>query len=221
MKLEKTWHEQLKDHISLPYMQNLKTFLEREKQQGISIYPSEDQVFSAFFYTPFPEVKVVIIGQDPYHSPGQAHGLSFSVLPNVPPPPSLRNIFQELKNDIGSPYPSNGCLIPWAKQGVFLLNTILTVRSNHPGSHRGKGWEQFTDAVIEKLVNREDPIIFLLWGKFAQKKQNIIQNHPQHIIFSSAHPSPYSVSKFYGTKPFSRINESLRNLNKKEINWII
>lgn len=219
MKISKNWNEKLQDEISLPYVQELKKFLEEERQSGHIIYPPEEHIFSAFSYTPYEHVKVVIIGQDPYHGPNQAHGLSFSVQENIPFPRSLKNIFQEISTDLKIPMPKTGCLIPWAKQGVFLLNSTLTVRKGEPNSHSKKGWERFTDAVVKKLLEREDPIVFLLWGKSAQEKGKMIFATQQHKALISSHPSPYSVSGFYGCKHFSKANNFLISWGKEPINW--
>lgn len=218
MKLEKSWHEKLKNEISQPYIQELKKFLEDEKKAGKTIYPPEQLVFSAFLQTPYDQVKVVIVGQDPYHGPGQAHGLSFSVLPGVPVPPSLKNIYKELETDLGIRRPSSGCLISWAKQGVLLLNATLTVNAGDPKSHHGKGWERFTDAVIDILAQRSDPIVFLLWGKSAQEKcHKVMGTH--HAVFQAAHPSPYSADRFLGCRHFSKANEFLKKVGKEPIDW--
>jgi len=220
MKLEKSWHEKLKNEISQPYIQELKAFLEQEKKDGKIIYPPEPLIFNAFLQTPFDKVKVVISGQDPYHGAGQAHGLSFSVLPGVTPPPSLKNIFKELETDLGIPRPSHGCLISWAQQGVLLLNATLTVRAGEPRSHYGKGWERFTDAVIDILAQRPDPLVFLLWGKSAQEKcHKVLGSH--HAVFQSAHPSPYSADKFFGCRHFSKANEFLKKNGKEPIDWTV
>ena len=219
MNIEKSWAAELKEELSLPYIQELKLFLKEEKEAGQVIYPSEDLIFSAFFETPFHKVKVVIVGQDPYHGPEQAHGLSFSVLPGVTIPPSLKNIFRELESDLQIPVSKTGCLLPWAKQGVFLLNSSLTVRAGEPGSHRKKGWERFTDAVIDKLLERQDPLIFLLWGKAAQEKGEKILASKIHKVFIAAHPSPYSVKNFKGCKHFSKVNEELKLRGQKPIDW--
>ncbi len=224
MKLEKSWHEVLKEEIQKPYIQHLKDFLEKEHKAKKVIYPPEPQVFHAFSQTPFPAVKVVIIGQDPYHGQGQAHGLSFSVPCGMPYPPSLRNIFEELKQDVKIPEPETGCLTCWAKQGVLLLNATLTVEANKPKSHYGKGWERFTDAVVAKLVEREDPVVFLLWGKSAQEKCSHIVTREKnpHVILEAPHPSPYSVhSGFFGCRHFSKTNEWLKKWGKKPIDWSV
>ncbi len=220
MKLEKSWYEKLKNEIDQPYIQELKKFLEEEKQAGKTIYPPEPLVFNSFLQTPFDKVKVVIVGQDPYHGPGQAHGLSFSVLPGIPSPPSLKNIYKELEADLGIRRPSSGCLLSWAQQGVLLLNATLTVRAGEPKSHHGKGWERFTDAVIDTLAQRSDPIVFLLWGKSAQEKcHKVIGTH--HAIFQAAHPSPYSATHFLGCHHFSKANEFLKKVGKEPINWTV
>jgi uracil-DNA glycosylase len=222
MTLEKSWHEKLKEEIQSPYIAQLKAFLEGEKQAGQVIYPPEPLVFQAFSQTPFSKVKAVIVGQDPYHGAGQAHGLSFSVPPDVKPPPSLKNIFRELEDDLKIPQPQTGCLLNWAKEGVLLLNATLTVRSGDPRSHYGKGWERFTDVVISKLNEREDPLVFILWGKSAQEKfHNILNGKTKHAVLMSAHPSPYSVSGFFGCRHFSKTNEFLKQWGKSEINWSI
>ena len=220
MKLEKSWYEKLKNEISQPYIQELKMFLEEEQKAGKIIYPPEELIFNSFLQTPFEKVKVVIVGQDPYHGPGQAHGLSFSVLPGITAPPSLKNIFKELETDLGIRRPSSGNLISWAKQGVLLLNATLTVRTGEPKSHHGKGWERFTDAVIDILAQRPDPLVFLLWGKSAQEKcHKVIGTH--HAIFQAAHPSPYSATHFLGCHHFSKTNEFLKKVGKEPIDWTV
>lgn len=220
MKLEKSWHEKLKNEIQQPYIHELKNFLEKEKSEGKIIYPPEPLVFNAFLQAPFDKVKVVIMGQDPYHGAGQAHGLSFSVPRGVTPPPSLKNIFKELQTDLGLPIPSQGCLMSWAEQGVLLLNATLTVRAGEPKSHYGKGWERFTDAVIDQLALRSDPIAFLLWGKSAQEKcHKVLGTH--HGVFQSAHPSPYSADRFFGCRHFSQVNAFLQKNGKDPIDWTV
>jgi uracil-DNA glycosylase len=219
-KLESSWQKALKEELKKPYIMMLSDFVEKERQKGIPIYPPEDLVFNAFFKTPYKDVKVVIMGQDPYHGKGQAEGLAFSVPVGVKQPPSLKNIFKELSSDLKIENNGNGCLEPWAKQGVLLLNATLTVSEKDPMSHHGRGWEMFTDAVIESLVNREDPVIFVLWGKSAQAKAKQIQNNPIHYILSAPHPSPFSAhTGFLGCRHFSQINNILRKLGKKEIDW--
>lgn len=221
MKLEKSWHEVLKEELNLPYIQELKSFLEEEKKRGATIYPPEDLVFNAFLHTPFDKVKVVIVGQDPYHGKGQAHGLSFSVLPGVTIPPSLKNIYKELIEDVKINPPKTGCLTGWADQGVLLLNATLTVREREPKSHYGRGWEHFTDKVIEKLAERKDPLVFLLWGKSAQEKVERVLAHanPSHLVLTAAHPSPYSATMFLGCKHFSKTNKQLIAWGKTPIDW--
>lgn len=221
MKLEKSWHEALQQEFKQRYVEELKKFLQEEKKAGFTIYPEENLVFNAFSKTPFDKVKVVIVGQDPYHGAGQAHGLSFSVPKGTTPPPSLKNIFKELRSDLGVCDFKHGCLESWALQGVLLLNATLTVRAKEPKSHYGMGWERFTDAVIELLCQKKEPIVFLLWGKTAfEKCANILnkKEHP-HVVLTAAHPSPYSVSGFLGCKHFSKTNECLAKWGKNPINW--
>lgn len=223
IKLAKSWHNKLEDEIKKPYVQELKAFIQKEKEAGYTIYPPLPSIFNAFSHTSFDEVKVVIMGQDPYHGAHQAHGLSFSVQKGIPIPPSLKNIYKELKNDLDIPEATHGCLESWAKQGVLLLNATLTVRAGNPRSHYGMGWESFTDKVIEKLCEREDPLVFLLWGKSAKEKcENILnlKKHP-HVILTAAHPSPYSATGFLGCRHFSKTNEYLEKWGKKVINWRI
>ncbi len=184
----------------------------------MTIYPSQSDIFNALKYTPLEEVKVVIIGQDPYHGPKQAHGLSFSVLPGITPPPSLKNIFLELKNDLGISIPNHGCLINWAKQGVLLLNAVLTVESGKPQSHANIGWEHFTDKIIQVLNDKKNGLVFLLWGAYAQRKGEII-DPTKHYILKAAHPSPFSVKGFLSCRHFSKTNEILKKMNKTPINW--
>lgn len=222
MKLEKSWHQKLSEEIEKPYIQILKDFLAKEKTEGQAVFPQDSLIFNAFLNTPFDQVKVVIIGQDPYHGPGQAHGLSFSVPSGISLPPSLKNIFLELQQDLGVPRSEQGCLIPWAKQGVLLLNATLTVRSGQPRSHYGKGWERFTDAVMAKLLQRKDPIVFMLWGKAAQEKLQQVQMHSEisHAVLTAAHPSPYSAhSGFFGCHHFSKANIFLEKAGKAPIDW--
>ncbi len=222
MKIEASWYEKLKEEIAKPYVRDLKDFLAEEKRKGKVIYPQESQVFNAFLYTPFDRVKVVIMGQDPYHGAGQAHGLSFSVPCGVRCPPSLKNIFAELEEDLQVPIPQDGCLSKWAKQGVLLLNATLTVQASEPRSHYGKGWERFTDMVVDKLVGREDPVIFVLWGKSAQEKcEHILQDERKgRAVLTAAHPSPYSAyNGFFGCRHFSKINQLLTQLGKVPIDW--
>jgi uracil-DNA glycosylase len=222
MKLEASWHAQLKEEISLPYVNELKAFLAQEKSKGAVVYPPEPLVFHAFSQTPYAKVKVVIVGQDPYHGAGQAHGLSFSVPSGIIAPPSLKNIFKELIDDVKIAPPTQGCLNCWAKQGVLLLNASLTVRAGEPMSHHGKGWERFTDAVIARLIEREDPIVFLLWGKSAQEKcRQILDKKSNHAVLTAAHPSPYSAAKFLGCRHFSQANAFLKKWGKTPIDWSV
>lgn len=220
-EIETSWNHALQDELQKPYMIQLAAFLEMERSSGIEIYPHKDLVFNAFKNTPYPNVNVVIVGQDPYHGPGQAHGLCFSVPKGIPPPPSLVNIFKELAADVKFEVPNHGCLLPWAKQGILLLNATLTVQQGTPMSHHGKGWERFTDTVITKLCERPDPIIFVLWGKSAKEKgSQIKQINSHHIILTAPHPSPLSAhSGFFGCKHFSKINELLRQQKKNPIDW--
>jgi len=217
-KIEEGWKKVLENEFHSPYFIELKNFLLSEKQH-YPVYPPGPQIFSAFNYTPFDDVKVVLLGQDPYHGPGQAHGLCFSVPNGIPKPPSLINIFKEINSDLGIPIPQSGNLEKWAKQGVFLLNAILTVRANQAASHHGKGWETFTDAAISALSQQKTGIIFLLWGNYAQEKQKLIDTS-KHYILKTVHPSPLSVQRgFFGCKHFSKTNQLLREMGKEEIDW--
>lgn len=218
VKIESSWKEVLKEEFDKDYFKDLTRFV-REEYQNHRIYPPAKLIFSAFDFTPFQSVKLVIIGQDPYHGQGQANGLCFSVNNGVRLPPSLLNIYKELKSDLGIEIPVNGNLESWAKQGVLLLNATLTVRSKSPGSHQDKGWEQFTDAVIQELVNRKEGIVYILWGAYAQKKGAIIPEDKNFVI-KTAHPSPFSANRgFLGSKPFSKSNAYLRQIGKEEIDW--
>ena len=218
--LDPSWLEVLGDEFGKPYMVGLKKFLKDEKDAGNNIYPKGPDIFNAFNITPFSEVKVVILGQDPYHGEFQAHGLSFSVQKGITPPPSLKNIYKELVTDIPGFYiPNHGDLTAWAKQGVLLLNASLTVRANTPGSHQKKGWEEFTDHVIKTISDKKEGVVFILWGAFAQAKAELIDKTKHHII-KSPHPSPFSADRgFFGSKPFSKTNEILINKGKKPIDW--
>ncbi len=212
------WDEELKEEYKKEYFTELMNFVKEEYKDKV-IYPKQNEVFNAFRYTDFDNVKVVILGQDPYHGPNQAEGLSFSVSDDVLKPPSLKNIFKELESDLGIPFPKHNSLKPWAKQGVLLLNAVLTVEEHKPASHKGKGWETFTDDVIEILNKREKPIVFILWGAFARSKKSLITNK-QHYIIESAHPSPFSARNgFFGSKPFSKTNDFLRKNGLEEIDW--
>ena len=214
------WAQLLDDELKEPYYLELRKFLIDEYSTK-KIFPNMYDIFNALHFTSYADTKVVILGQDPYHEPGQAHGLSFSVLPDVPTPPSLMNIFKELRDDLGCFIPNNGCLKPWADQGVLLLNTVLTVRAHAANSHRGHGWEIFTDKIIRLLNDHERPLAFILWGNPARRKKNMITN-PRHFIVESAHPSPLSASGgFFGSRPFSRVNKFLESVGEAPIDWQI
>lgn len=218
--LNDTWKPYLLSQFSLPHMRKLRDFLASEKQRGRVIYPKGSQYFNAFEFTPFPKVKVVILGQDPYHGPGQAHGLCFSVSEGVPIPPSLANIYAEIVSDIGGTLPKSGCLIPWARQGVFLLNTVLTVEAGQPGSHRGRGWEMFTDEAIKALSVHREHLVFLLWGSHAQSKEALIDTS-KHAVFKAPHPSPLSAHRgFLGCRHFSKTNVYLKKHGIEPIVWL-
>ena len=217
--MEAGWSEALSEEFSQPYFRQLKSFL-LEERQTYRIYPPGPQIFSAFNFTPISAVRVVIIGQDPYHGAGQANGLCFSVSDGIKPPPSLVNIFKELNTDLGIPIPIHGNLEKWARQGVFLLNATLTVRQGQPASHHGHGWEQFTDAVIRTLSKQCNGLVFLLWGRFAQAKENLIDSSKHHIL-KAAHPSPFSVTGFYGCRHFSKTNALLVEEGHAPIDWNI
>lgn len=219
IKLEKSWKEVLEQEFSKPYMQELRSFL-REEQKNYQIFPPNKFIFNAFEHTPFYEVKVVILGQDPYHNIGQAHGLSFSVQPGVAIPPSLRNMYAELSTDIeGFTPPNHGTLTKWADQGVLLLNAVLTVRAHQAASHQKKGWETFTDTVIQKLSQERDGLVFILWGGYAKQKTKLIDS-TKHLIITAAHPSPLSAyNGFFGSKPFSKTNQYLKDHSKSPIDW--
>ncbi len=219
IRIEDSWKEILKDEFSLPYFQQIVGFLKTEKAAGKIIYPPGPSIFNAFEKTPFKKVKVVLLGQDPYHNPGQAHGLSFSVPRNVAMPPSLINIFKEIKDDLGIALPSHGNLEKWAEQGVLLLNATLTVRKNEPGSHSKIGWLIFTNAVIQKISDEMNGVVFILWGKFAQEKQALI-DETKHAVLKAAHPSPFSADKgFFGCRHFSKTNAYLTKQGKDPIDW--
>ncbi len=219
VQIEPSWREVLQHEFTKPYFQQIITFLKTEKASGKIIYPPGGLIFNAFLQTPFNEVKVVILGQDPYHGPGQAHGLSFSVPDNIKPPPSLVNIFKELQQDLGLPIPQNGNLTSWARQGVLLLNAVLTVSARDAASHAKIGWMHFTDAVIKTISQQKEGVIFLLWGKFAHDKQGLI-DETKHYVLKAAHPSPFSADKgFFGCKHFSKTNELLIQQAKTPIDW--
>ncbi len=218
-RLEPSWKARIGDEFQKPYMLSLLAFLEEEYRQGKTIFPQVDDIFAAFNHTPFDRVRVVIMGQDPYHGPGQAHGLCFSVKPGVPIPPSLQNIFKELQSDLGVSSPRNGSLIPWADQGVLLLNATLTVESGKAGSHHKRGWEQFTDRVIQTLNAEKSGLIFILWGSPAQKKCSLV-DETKHQVLKAPHPSPLSSYRgFFGCRHFSKVNEILRARGETLINW--
>ncbi len=221
VKIEESWKAVLKQEFNKAYFLQIATFLKAERLSGKTIYPPGSLIFNAFNTTPFDQLKVVLLGQDPYHGPGQAHGLSFSVQNGIPPPPSLINIFKELQTDIGMPIPSHGNLTHWAEQGVMLLNASLTVRANEPMSHSKIGWAEFTNAVIEKISAQKKNIVFLLWGKFAQEKQALV-DETKHLVLKSAHPSPFSADKgFFGCKHFSKTNSWLVSKGIDPIDWAL
>ncbi|MEI5908268.1 uracil-DNA glycosylase [Bacillus spongiae] len=218
MNIHNDWGPLLQAEFNEEYYQELQHFLSEEFRYQ-TVYPNKQDIYNALRYTPYGDVQVVILGQDPYHGLNQAHGLSFSVKPNVPHPPSLKNIFKELQDDLGVPIPKGGSLIPWAKQGVLLLNTVLTVREGKAHSHKNKGWERLTDKIISLLNDREDPIIFILWGKHAQEKKRQI-NQNRHFLLEAPHPSPLSAYRgFFGSRPFSKANKLLYRQGKSEILW--
>lgn len=218
IKLEQKWKQELLDQFEKDYMKELKKFLVQEISSGKTIYPHGSKIFEAFNLCPFDQTKVVIIGQDPYHGPGQAHGLCFSVLPEVKPPPSLKNIYKELEADIGFHPVSHGHLESWAKQGILLLNSVLTVEHKKAGSHQGKGWEKFTDHVVQVLNDKKQNLVFILWGRYAQEKGKMIDRQ-RHLVLESAHPSPFSATKFFGNRHFSKTNQYLESVGKSPISW--
>ncbi|WJE52743.1 uracil-DNA glycosylase [Bacillus cereus] len=218
--LKNDWEPLLATEFEKPYYQKLRQFLKEEYSAHV-IYPNANDIFSALHYTSYEDTKVVILGQDPYHGPDQAHGLSFSVQPGVKTPPSLQNMYKELHADLGCEIPNNGYLVKWAEQGVLLLNAVLTVRQGAANSHKGKGWEHFTDRMIELLNEREKPVIFILWGRHAQAKKKLITNS-NHYIIESVHPSPLSARRgFFGSKPFSKVNHFLSSMGETEVDWQI
>lgn len=219
--IEESWKVLLKEEFEKPYFKNLVQYLKLEKEAGKIIYPAGQNIFNAFNTTPFDKVKVVLLGQDPYHGPRQAHGLCFSVQKDIPHPPSLVNIYKEMHNDLGLAIPKSGDLTPWAKQGVFMLNASLTVRAGEPMSHAKIGWATFTDAVLKKIAEKKKHVVFILWGGFAQQKAGFI-DASNHFIIKSAHPSPLSAHRgFLGSKPFSTTNEYLVSQGIDPINWKI
>lgn len=215
-----SWDNLLVEEYKKKYFQELMDFVRKEYKEKI-IYPKQNEVFNAFRYTSFEDVKVVILGQDPYHGPNQAEGLSFSVSNEVIKPPSLKNIFKELESDLGIPFPEANSLKPWAKQGVLLLNAVLTVQEHTPTSHKDKGWEIFTDNIIKIINTKQEPVVFILWGSYARNKKSLITN-PIHYVIESPHPSPFSARNgFFGSKPFSKTNQFLKSKGIKEIDWSI
>ncbi|ONG71116.1 uracil-DNA glycosylase [Bacillus cereus] len=218
--LKNDWGPLLAPEFEKEYYRKLADFLKEEYSTHV-VYPKKEDIFNALEYTSYENTKVVILGQDPYHGPNQAHGLSFSVQPGVKTPPSLLNMYKELRDEYGYDIPNNGYLVKWAEQGVLLINTVLTVRQGEANSHKGKGWEHFTDRVIELLNEREKPVIFILWGRHAQAKKKLITNSNHHII-ESVHPSPLSARRgFFGSKPYSKVNTILANMGEREIDWEI
>lgn len=219
IKLDPSWLSKLSGEFEKPYMEELRAFLIAEKKAGKEIYPSGDNIFSALNHTPFENVKVVIFGQDPYHGPGQAHGLCFSVRPGVPVPPSLINIYKEMNTDLGIQPVRHGYLISWAEQGVLLLNSVLTVEKNKAASHRNRGWESFTDRIARIIDTENDGTAFILWGAYAQKKGSFLDRN-KHLVLSAPHPSPLSASRgFLGSRPFSQVNDWLISKGKSPIDW--
>ena len=216
--METSWRPILIEETEKPYFKTLRQFVAEERRQGV-VYPPKEQEFAALHLTPFEKVSVLILGQDPYHGPNQAQGLCFSVRRGVPPPPSLQNIYKELRDDVGCAIPPHGDLTHWAEQGVLLLNAVLTVRAGQAASHGGKGWETFTDAVIQAVNAKTERVVFVLWGAYARKKAPLIDTS-RHVIIQSAHPSPLSANNgFFGSRPFSKINAALRDAGRPEIDW--
>lgn len=219
-RIPASWRTHLRGELDLPYFAALRSFLVKERRAH-QVYPPEREVFTAFELTPFARVRVVILGQDPYHGPGQAHGLAFSVRPPVRPPPSLVNMLKELRDDLGCAIPPHGDLTAWARQGVLLLNPVLTVREGTPNSHRNRGWERFTDAALRALNARAEPLVFILWGAHAQKKAALI-DETRHVVLRSAHPSPLAARRgFFGSRPFSAANRALQGWGAEPIDWCL
>ncbi|MCK1798964.1 uracil-DNA glycosylase [Streptomyces sp. XM4193] len=212
-----SWQDVLGQELEAPYFKELTEFVEEERAAG-PVFPPREEVFAALAATAYQDVRVLVLGQDPYHGEGQGHGLCFSVRPGVRTPPSLRNIFKEMQDELGHPVPDNGYLMPWAEQGVLLLNAVLTVRSGEANSHKNKGWEKFTDAVIRAVSQRPDPAVFVLWGNYAKKKLPLIDRE-RHIVVEGAHPSPLSARRFFGSKPFTQINEAVEQQGHPAIDW--
>ncbi|MFK7899505.1 MAG: uracil-DNA glycosylase [Cyclobacteriaceae bacterium] len=218
IQIEASWKKAMSEEFEKDYFNSLTSFMKKEVQEQ-TVYPPGDKVFNAFSHCSFDDVKVVILGQDPYHGPGQANGLSFSVNDGVRQPPSLVNIFKEIQADLGKPIPTNGNLERWASQGVLLLNAILTVRKSEPSSHKNSGWAEFTDAVIRTISEQKEHVVFMLWGAYAQKK-GVVINKVKHLVLESAHPSPFSVHRgFFGNKHFSKANEYLSSVGKEQLDW--
>jgi uracil-DNA glycosylase len=218
--IPESWQAVIGNELTKPYFQQLQQFVAEERQNH-TVYPPAEDVYNALKLTPYDQVRVLLLGQDPYHDENQAHGLCFSVRPGIKPPPSLVNIFKELQNDLGCRIPNHGYLVKWANQGVLLLNAVLTVRAHQANSHKNKGWEKFTDAVIRAVNAKPDPVVFVLWGGYAQKKLKLI-SPGRHTVVQSAHPSPLSANNgFFGSRPFSQINATLRAAGKPEIDWQI
>ncbi len=213
------WHDRLQGELGKPYWKTLQQFVAKEREEH-QVFPPEEDVFNALRYTSFADVRVFLLGQDPYHDDGQAHGLCFSVRPGVKPPPSLKNIYKELHDDLGCTIPTHGNLEHWARQGVLMLNAVLTVRAHEPGSHGGKGWEKLTDEIIRVVSAKEEPVVFLLWGGYARKKAKLVDTG-RHGLVEGAHPSPLSAKKFMGSKPFSQVNAELKARGRGEIDWQI
>lgn len=218
VKIEESWKAALSDQFEQPYFQGIATFLRKAKAEGKTIYPPGPLIFNAFNTTPFEQVKVVILGQDPYHRPGEAMGLSFSVPRGVRIPPSLKNIYKELHEDLGVPVPNHGDLTKWAEQGVFLLNAMLTVERSQAGSHKKIGWQNFTDAVIRKLSDEREHLVFMLWGNFAKRKKELIDEN-KHLVLEAAHPSPLAGGAYFGSRHFSQANAYLEEHGKEVIDW--
>lgn len=218
-QLPGSWQQAIGAELDKPWFRELWKFVAEERATQ-TVFPPEEDVFAALAFTPLEKVKVVLLGQDPYHDDGQAHGLCFSVKKGIKPPPSLSNMFKELETDLGIKRPDHGCLDSWAKQGVLLLNAVLTVRAHTPNSHKDRGWELFTDAIIAAVNARPQPAVFALWGAYAQKKAKNV-DAKKHIVLTSAHPSPLSAKKFLGSKPFSQINDALKKLGEEPIDWKI
>lgn len=217
-ELPQSWREVLSDELDKPYIEKLEDFVARERAEH-TVFPPQGEVFTALELTPYEDVNVFLLGQDPYHDNNQAHGLCFSVRPGIRPPPSLVNIYKELRDDVGFEIPNHGYLVDWAKQGILMLNAVLTVRAHKPNSHKGKGWEKFTDAVIRRVNDKPDPVVFVFWGSYAQKKKKLL-DADRHVVIEAPHPSPLSASRgFFGSRCFSAVNEALGRAGKPEIDW--